>query len=79
MFFLYLFRNKIIFNFVIFVASKKLERQIFSSSSFVAVVVSGIRDPGSGMDKSKDPGSATLVPVFSSSCYVPVRVVTVPI
>ncbi len=32
----------------------------FSPLSFVAVFGSGIRDPGSGMGKNQDPGSATL-------------------
>jgi hypothetical protein len=54
--FLYLFKNKIIFYFVIFVATKRVGQQIFSSSSFVAVVGSGIRDPGSGMNNNQDPG-----------------------
>jgi hypothetical protein len=33
-----------IYNFVIFVATKKVGQQAFSPSSFVAVVESGIRD-----------------------------------
>ncbi len=43
-FFLYLFKNKLIFNFVIFVATKKGRTTKFSPPSFVAVVGSGIRD-----------------------------------
>ena len=34
---------------------------IFSPLSFAAVFGSGIRDPGSGMGKNQDPGSATLI------------------
>jgi hypothetical protein len=46
-----LFRNKIIFNFVKFVATKKgLTTNFFSPLSFVAVFRSGIRDPGSGIN-----------------------------
>jgi hypothetical protein len=45
-----------IFNFVIFVATKKVGQLTFSPSSFVAVVGSGIWDPDSGMDKNQDPG-----------------------
>jgi hypothetical protein len=43
--FFYLFKNKIIFNFVIFVATKKVGKKHFSPP-FGAVVGSGIRDPG---------------------------------
>jgi hypothetical protein len=45
-------KNKIILNFVKFVATKKVQ-QIFSPLSFVAVFGSGIRD--------KHPGSAALI------------------
>jgi hypothetical protein len=57
MFFLYLFKNTIIFNFVIFMATKKVGQQFSSPSSFAAVVGSGILDLDleSGMDKSPDP------------------------
>jgi hypothetical protein len=37
--------KKNIFNFVIFVATKKIEQQFFSPLSFVAVFGSEIRDP----------------------------------
>jgi hypothetical protein len=49
-FFLYLFKNKIIYNFVIFVATKKEDKKYFSLSSFVVVLDPGfgIRVPGSG-------------------------------
>jgi hypothetical protein len=60
----YLFKNKIIFNFVIFVASKKVGQQIFSpGSSFVVVVEFGIGDPGLIKIRIRDqhPVSATLV------------------
>ncbi len=64
-FFLQHFKNKIIYNFVKFVATKKgLTTNFFSPLSFVAVFGSGIRDPGSeirdpgsGMGKNQDPGS----------------------
>ncbi len=52
-FFLYLFKNKIFFNAVKFEATP---------SSFVAVVGSGVRDPGSGMDKSQDPRCGINIP-----------------
>ncbi len=57
-------KNKIIFSFVIFGTPKKGWTTNFSPFSFVAVVWSGIRDRGSGMDENwireKHPGSATL-------------------
>jgi hypothetical protein len=54
-FFLQHFKNKIIFNFVRFVATKKgITTNFFSPLSFVEVFGSGIRDPGSGI---RDPGS----------------------
>jgi hypothetical protein len=57
-FFLQHLKNKIIFNFVKFVAPKKgLTTNFFSPLSFVAVFGSGIRDPRSGMGKNQDPGS----------------------
>jgi hypothetical protein len=57
-FFLQHLKNKIIFSFVKFVATKKgLTTNFFSPFSFVAVFASGIRDPGSGMGKNQDPGS----------------------
>jgi hypothetical protein len=60
-FFLQHLKNKIIFNFVKFVATKKgLITNFFSPLSFVAVFGSGIRDPGSGI-QDKHPVSATLV------------------
>ncbi len=43
-------------NFVKFVATYKGMTNFFSSLSIVAVFVSGIRDPGSGMGKNQDPG-----------------------
>jgi hypothetical protein len=46
---LYLFKNKIIYNFMIFVATKN-----------GAVFGSRIPDPGSGIDKNHDPGSGIL-------------------
>jgi hypothetical protein len=44
-------KNKIIYNFVKFVATKKGLTTIFSPLSFVAVL-----DPGSGMGENQDPG-----------------------
>ncbi len=44
-------------NFVKFVATKKgMITNFFSHLSFVAVLGSEIRDPGSGMGKNQDPG-----------------------
>jgi hypothetical protein len=34
----------------------------FSPLTFVAVLGSGIRDPGSGMGKNQDPGSGINIP-----------------
>jgi hypothetical protein len=57
-FFLQHFKNNIIFNFVKFCGYKKgMTTNFFSSLSFVAVFRSGIRDLGSRMGKSQDPGS----------------------
>jgi hypothetical protein len=57
-FFLQHFKTKIIWNFVKFVATKKvLTTNFFSPLSFVAVFGSGIRDPRSGRGKNQDPGS----------------------
>jgi hypothetical protein len=61
-FFLHHFKNKLIFNFVKFVATKKGMTTIFSPLSFVAVFGSGIRDPGSGMCKNQDLGSGINIP-----------------
>jgi hypothetical protein len=56
-FFLQQFKNKIILNFVKFVATKKgITTNFFSPLSFVAVFGSEIRDLGSGMGKNQDPG-----------------------
>jgi hypothetical protein len=51
-----LFENKIIFNVVKFVATKKGMSKKNFLLLFVVVVGSGIRDPGSGMDKNQDTG-----------------------
>jgi hypothetical protein len=69
-FFLQHIKNKIIFSFVEFVATKNgLTKKNFSPLSFVAVFGSGlrdprsgIRDPGSGMGKNQDPGSGINIP-----------------
>jgi hypothetical protein len=46
-----------------FVATKKgMPTNFFSPLSFVAVLGSGIRDPGSGMSKNQDPGSGINIP-----------------
>jgi hypothetical protein len=62
-FFLQHIKNKIIFSFVKFVATKNgLTKKFFSPLSFVAVFGSEIRDPGSGMGKNQDPGSGINIP-----------------
>ncbi len=53
-FFSYLLKNKIIYNFVIFVAAKKVGQQFFPLLFCCCCLV---RDLGSGMDKSQDSGS----------------------
>jgi hypothetical protein len=53
--FLYLFKNQIFYNFMIFVATKN-DRTKFSLSFFGAVVGSGIRDPGWIKISIRDPG-----------------------
>jgi hypothetical protein len=55
-FFLQHFKNKIIYNFVKFVATKKRhDKKFFSLLSFVPVF-------GSGMGKNPDPGSGINIP-----------------
>ncbi len=50
----FLYQNKIkIFNFVIFLATKKVGQQIFPPSLLLLLF-----DPGSGMDKNQDPEQA---------------------
>jgi hypothetical protein len=62
-FFLRHLKNKIIYNFVKFAATKKrFETNFFSPLSFVAVFGSGIRGPGSGMGKNQYPGSGINIP-----------------
>jgi hypothetical protein len=65
---IYLFKNKIIFSFEKFVATKKEGQQIFSPSPLLLLLDPGfkIRDSrsgidnnmgsGSGIDKNQDPG-----------------------
>jgi hypothetical protein len=77
-FFLQHIKNKIIFSFVKFVATKNgLTKKNFSPLSFVAVFGSGIRDPRSGIRdgyksgsgiRDKHPGSATLEKVCKCTC-----------
>ncbi len=55
-FFLYLFKNKIIINFVKYLATKKL-RTIFFFLLFLFLLL----DPGSEMDKKKS-GSGIIIP-----------------
>jgi hypothetical protein len=56
-FFVWHFKNKIIYNFAKFVATKKVMTTVlYLPLSFVAVFGYGIRDPGSGMGKNQDPG-----------------------
>jgi hypothetical protein len=51
------FQNKIIFNFVKILATKKdMTTNIFSPFYFIAVLGFGIRDPRSEMGKNQDPG-----------------------
>ena len=63
--FLQHFKNKIIFNFVKFVATKKgLTTNFFHPSLLLLFLDPGseIRDPGSGMGKNQDPGSGINIP-----------------
>jgi hypothetical protein len=70
---MYLFKNKIIFNFVKFTATKKVGQLIFPLLCFVGVRYgirdsrSGIRDPGSEIRDPRsgirDPGSEIRYPV----------------
>jgi hypothetical protein len=55
-FFLHQFKIKIILNFVIFVVTIRGRTTIFFLSSLLLLFL----DPGSGIDKNQDPGSATL-------------------
>jgi hypothetical protein len=72
-FFLQHLKKKVIFNFVKFVATKKgLTKIFFSPLSFVVVFGSGIRDPGSGMDKNQDPGSGINIPDPQHCLQVPI-------
>jgi hypothetical protein len=60
-FFLKHFKNKIIYNYVKFVATKKgVTTYLFSPLSFDTVF--WIRDPRSGMAKIQDPGSGITIP-----------------
>ena len=60
-FFVQHLKNKIIFNFVKFVATKKgMTTNFFSPLSFFAVFGSWIRDPGSGMGKNQDPETSRI-------------------
>jgi hypothetical protein len=68
-YFLKHFKNKIIYNFVKFVATQIGMTNFFSPLSFVAVFGSGIRDPGwvkIGI-RDKHPGSATQLFMDTSS------------
>jgi hypothetical protein len=57
---MYLFKNKIIFNSVKFVATKRDKTtQLFPLPSFVALIKLGIREPRSEI-RDNHPGSATL-------------------
>ncbi len=53
-FFLQHFQNKIVFNFVKFMATKKGITNFFFTPLFCCCF--WIRDPGSGMGKNQDPG-----------------------
>ncbi len=61
--FLQHFKAKIMISFVKFSATKKgMTTNFFSPLSFVAVLGSGIRDPGSGTGKNQDPVSGINIP-----------------
>ncbi len=57
-FFLHQFKNKIIFDFVICVPTKKAGQNFFFTPLFFCCFL----DPGSGMDKNQDPGSEINIP-----------------
>jgi hypothetical protein len=60
-----MFKNKIIFNFVIFVTTKKVGPLIFFHPSLFLLFLdlgSEIRDQGYGMDKNQDPESGINIP-----------------
>ena len=57
-FFLQQFKNKIIFNYVKLVATKKDVTATFFHPSFLLLFL----DPGSGMGKNQDPGSGINIP-----------------
>ncbi len=64
-YFLRHFKNKIIFNFVIFLATKMVWQKNFFHPSLLLLFLdpgSEIQDPGSGMDKDQDPGSGINIP-----------------
>ncbi len=66
-FFLLHFKNKTIYNFVKFVATKKgltnfFFTPLFSCCFWIRDPGSGIRDLGSGMGKNQDPGSGINIP-----------------
>jgi hypothetical protein len=50
--FLYMFKYKSMYKFMMFVATKNKRTKTFFPSSFGAVVGSGIRDPGSGRKRN---------------------------
>ncbi len=54
--FLYLFKNKIIYNIMIFVATKN------GSTKKIPPLFVLLLDPGSGMDENLDPGSRINIP-----------------
>ncbi len=57
-FFLQHFKNKIIYNFVKFMATKKLWQLFFVHPCLLMRFL----DPGSGMGKNQDPGSGITIP-----------------
>jgi hypothetical protein len=65
--FFYLFKTKIIYNFMIFVATKNGSNKFFPLLLLVLLLDPGseIQDPESGMDKNQHPGchpgSSTLL------------------
>jgi hypothetical protein len=63
--FLYLFRNKIIYSFMIFVATK-----LWQDKKFFPPLLVLLLDPGSGMDKNQDPGSGINIPDPQFNCVL---------
>ncbi len=64
----YLFKNKIIYNLFIFVATKDVGKKKFPPLLVLLLDPgSGSRDPGYGMDKNQDPGQTSRIRNTGSS------------